>query len=115
MLYVEQGIVKQDRIRRGDMAFMQANARVINEVYCPQWRYKYYMVQIADSDVSIILHFKPDEQARLNQGERFGMIRWGSMVAMILPLDPRFRFKPLCKVTDHVEAGLDALVRIDHA
>lgn len=112
MLFAENEILKKGRISNRAMGFMQPNARVVNEFWYSSLSYKYYMVQIADSDVSAIIHYKPEEHARVNQGERIGMIRWGSMCVLILPLTSRYQFSPLCKITDHVEAGTDALVHV---
>jgi hypothetical protein len=77
-------------------------------------RYQYYIVQIADSDVAEILHFDRRQHAPMSQSERFSLVRSGSQVALILPLDPRYHFRTLCQVTDHVEAGVDALVKIEY-
>ena len=113
MLWTEKGILEKHKILKGTMTYARDNGRVINEVICSWLRYKYYMVQIADSDVSCILHFSPLHQAPLNQCQRFGQIRWGSQVALIMPLDPRYKFRPTQKVEMHVEAGLDPLVAIE--
>ena len=112
MLWAERGLLEEAKILKADLGFMRTNGRVVNKCFCSPWRYTYYIVQIADSDVNAIVPFKGDTTATCQQNERFGMIRWGSMCCLILPLDARFRFKPLCKVTDHVEAGVDPLVRI---
>ena len=113
MLWVEHGIVQEGQVRKGNMKYLKPNARAVNTIYDPWLRYTYYMVQLADSDVSVIMHFKDVPYARYSQGERFSVVRWGSQVDLILPLDERYRFKTICRPTDHVEAGLDALVKIE--
>jgi len=113
MLWVEKGIVKKGVIQKGDMKYMASNARMLNRVWSTNLRYTYYMVQLADSDVSAIMPFDHRKHAPLAQSERFSVVRWGSQVALILPLDPRYKFRTLCNVTDHVEAGTDALVSIE--
>jgi len=46
------------------------------------------------------------------QNERFSLIRWGSQVDLILPLDERFDFELCLEDHMHVEAGLDKLIKI---
>ena len=113
MLWAERGLLDAGLIRKGTFGFMAANARVASHCYAGRLRYSYYIVQIADSDVNSIVPMKSEPLAAFNQCEQFGQILWGSMCVLILPLDARFRFKPLCKVADHVEAANDALVRVD--
>ena len=113
MLWTEKGILEKHKILKGTMSYARDNARVVNEVICSWLRYKYYMVQIADQDVSCILHFSPLHQAPLNQCQRYGQIRWGSQVALIFPLDPRYQFQPLQGLDMHVEAGVDPLLKIE--
>ena len=83
-----------------------------NEVYVPSLNYKYYMMQIADEDVNVIAPFK-HQGALCAQNERFGLIRWGSQVDLVLPLDDRFDFEVLLDDAMHVNAGLDRLVKIN--
>ena len=113
MLFAERGLLEEAKILRADLGFMRTNGRVVNKCFCGPLRDTYYLVQIADSDVNVIVPFKEVPTATCRQNERFGMIRWGSMCVLILPLDPRYKFRTLCKVADHVEAGNDALVRVD--
>jgi phosphatidylserine decarboxylase len=114
MLWVERGLFEHGKIEKGEMQFVKDNQRVVNKCFCTYLRYHYFMVQIADSDVNCIVHFSPLPHSPMNQCQRFGMIRWGSMVSLIMPLDPRFRFKTLCPTTSHVEAG-DPLVAVSRA
>jgi phosphatidylserine decarboxylase len=112
MLWTERDLLDKGLIRKGTFGFMAANARTVNKCFCGPLRYTYYVVQIADSDVNCIVPLKTGRTAPFNQNERFGQIIWGSMCCLILPLDARYRFKPACKVTDHVEACNDPLVQI---
>jgi phosphatidylserine decarboxylase len=112
MLWIEKGIVEKGMIFKDDMQYVQSNARMLNRVYSTNLAYTYYMVQIADSDVSAIMPFDHRKHAPLAQSERFSLVRWGSQVALILPLDKRYKFRTMCNVTDHVLAGSDALVKI---
>lgn len=112
MLFAERGLLDSGLIRKGTFGFMAANARTVNKCFCGSMRYTYYLVQIADSDINCIVPIKPDKVATFSQNERFGQIIWGSMCVLILPLDSRFKFKPLCQVEDHVEACTDPLISI---
>lgn len=113
MLWVEKGIVQKSKLFKKNMQYVADNSRVVNEVYVSSMRYKYFMVQIGDSDVNTIMHFSPDDHAHMNQCQRFSLVRWGSQVDLILPLDSRYKFKPVCQVTDHVEAATDVLLKIE--
>ena len=115
MLFVEHGILEKEQILKKNMLYVRDNARVLNRVQCHWMNYDFFIVQIADSDVTAIMPFQPESHPFIAQSERFAIVRWGSEVAMVLPLDKRFKFTPLCRVTDHVEAGTDALFRIDVA
>jgi hypothetical protein len=42
------------------------------------------------------------------------LIRWGSQVDLVLPLDERFNFETLLEDSMHVNAGLDKLVKINY-
>jgi phosphatidylserine decarboxylase len=67
-------------------------------------------VQIAERDVDEIANWGLEHQM---QGERYGMVRFGSQVDLVIPLKPNEdRFCILAKVNHHVEAGVDALVEI---
>lgn len=112
MLYVEHGILDKKRLNQGDRAYVKANARMLNEVYSGALGYKYWMVQLADSDVEAIMPIRQDPIAPHGQCETFSFVCSGSEVALVLPLDSRYKFKTLCKVTDHVEAGVDPLVEV---
>jgi phosphatidylserine decarboxylase len=104
MLWAEHGLLDEAKVLKADMGFMATNGRVVTKCYCGPLRYTYWLVQIADSDVSAIVPFVNGRVQLWNQNQRIGMIRWGSMCCLILPLDPRYRFKPLAKLTEHVEA-----------
>lgn len=97
-----------------DMAiYLRYNARMVNEVYVPDLDYRYYITQIADTEVNVITHFTVLQNQWFNQGERFSFVRWGSHVELVLPIDRRYDLKPLVPRLHHVEAALDALVKIE--
>ena len=114
MLWAEHDILEDLHLNKQHFGFMADNERVVNTCFVPHLRYTYYVVQIADSDVNYIVHLKSNPVAWFNQNERFGQIRWGSMCVLIMPLDERYKFKPLCKISDHVECSIDPLVKISY-
>ena len=86
------------------------NGRVVNCIR--NGRYEYYLVQIADSDVNVIAPFSRNQGTHYFQNDRFGIVRYGSQVTLVLPLTDSFTFEPLEKVKRVVEAGQDKLVLI---
>ena len=111
MLAVEKDILNK-AINPNNMDYLKYNERMFNEIYVPSLNYKYYLIQIADEDVNVIAPFK--HQGDLcAQNERFSLIRWGSQVDLVLPLDDRFEFETLIDDAMHVNAGLDKLVKIN--
>tara|TARA_B100000902_G_scaffold373150_1_gene400829 strand:- start:229 stop:960 length:732 start_codon:yes stop_codon:yes gene_type:complete len=113
MLAVEKDILNKV-INPNNMDYLKYNERVLNTVYNSTLDYTYHIVQIADEDVNVIAPFK--QQGDLcTQNERFSLIRWGSQVDLVLPIDKRFSFELLLKETMHVNAGLDKLIKINYA
>ena len=113
MLAVEKDILNKV-INPNNMEYLKYNERMSNQVYIPSLDYTYQIIQIADEDVNVIAHFKK-QQDLCTQNERFSLIRWGSQVDLVLPLDKRFTFDLLLKETMHVNAGLDKLIKINYA
>ena len=113
MLAVEKDILNKV-INPNNMDYLKYNERMLNKIYNSFLDYTYYIVQIADEDLNVIAPFK--QQGDLcTQNERFSLIRWGSQVDLVLPLDKRFSFELLLKETMHVNAGLDKLIKINYA
>jgi phosphatidylserine decarboxylase len=83
-----------------------------NQIYVPSLNYKYYLIQIADEDVNVIAPFTNSQNDIFAQNERFSLIRWGSQVDLVLPLDDRFDFELCLEDAMHVQAGVDKLVRL---
>jgi phosphatidylserine decarboxylase len=109
-------MLEQDDILGGkgstqaDMGYLTANERCIVSVYCPSLRLTYYLVQVAERDVDEIANWELEHQ---HQGERYGMVRFGSQVDIVVPLKPNEnRFDILAKVNHHVEAGVDAIIQV---
>ena len=113
MLAVEQDILN-NVINPNNMDYLKYNERVLNTIYNSSLDYTYHIVQIADEDVNVIAPFK--QQGDLcTQNERFSLIRWGSQVDLVLPIDNRYQFELLLKETMHINAGLDKLIKINYA
>lgn len=113
MLMIEKGIIKEDFNFQGeDYKYLKKNERMFNQIYSPKLDLTYYVIQIADVDVSAITHFDQDQNELRTQNERFSAIRWGSQLDLIVPLDDRYEFKFVHNVTDAVQAGLDKVISI---
>jgi phosphatidylserine decarboxylase len=113
MLAVEKDILN-NVINPNNMDYLKYNERVLNTIYNSSLDYTYYVIQIADEDVNVIAPFK--QQGDLcTQNERFSLIRWGSQVDLVLPIDNRYQFELLLKETMHINAGLDKLIKINYA
>jgi phosphatidylserine decarboxylase len=111
MLAVEKDILNA-AINPNNMEYLKFNERMYNKIYVPSLDYTYHLVQIADEDVNVIAHFTNKQHDIFAQNERFSLIRWGSQVDLVLPLDDRFDFELVLEDTMHVNAGLDKLVKI---
>ena len=112
MLAVEKDILNKV-INPNNMDYLKYNERMSNQIYVPSLDYTYHIIQIADEDVNVIAPFKK-QQDLCTQNERFSLIRWGSQVDLVLPLDERFTFDLLLEETNHINAGLDKLIKIKH-
>jgi len=114
MTPVEARILRKEPVNPDDLEYAFTNERVVTRVYNPRLLQSYYVVQIADREVDTIIPLA-QEGAYLKQGKRFGQIRFGSQVDLILPLtNPRYKFTSLVgdKVLYHVETGTDPIIRV---
>jgi phosphatidylserine decarboxylase len=112
MLAVEKDILNA-AINPNNMDYLKFNERMYNKIYVPSLDYTYHLVQIADEDVNVIAPFTNKQHDVFAQNERFSLIRWGSQVDLVLPLDERFDFELVLEDTMHLNAGLDKLVKIN--
>ena len=110
MLLVEHSIFDEGKFNYDKMGYLFSNERKISTFYSPFLRGRYYIVQIGDRDVDVILNWGVRDS--LKQGQRFGQVRWGSQVDLIIPLDGRVKYELMVKKLDHVEAGLDPVVKV---
>jgi phosphatidylserine decarboxylase len=111
MLALEKDILNK-AINPNNMEYLKNNERMFNEIYSPSLDYTYYLIQIADEDVDVIAPFVKHQNSYVGQNERFSLIRWGSQVDLVLPLDKRYTFETQHPDTTHVEAGLDTLIKL---
>jgi phosphatidylserine decarboxylase len=111
MLATEKDIFN-GKINPANLEYLKYNERMWNKIYSPSIDYTYYLIQIADEDVNVIVPFTPDQNDLFAQNERFSLIRWGSQVDLILPLDERFDFELCLEDNMHIEAGIDKLIKI---
>lgn len=109
MLEVEQAVlspkfkeIKQELI--GHIAF---NQRVLFSVKPPKGPDKFYMLLTGDYDIDTIVSFFSVKHENIKQNTRIGSIRYGSMVACIIPKS--WNIRPLHSINTHVEAGIDPL------
>jgi phosphatidylserine decarboxylase len=112
MLDVEKHILDELRIPNETLEYLNHNQRMVNRIYSSELGQSYYVLQIADYDVDCITPFDLKQNQAAAQGERFSQVRYGSQVDLIVPLSSRFEFEPLQKTGDHVEAGLDPLIKV---
>ena len=111
MYQLEQDIFGKKAFDNSTLEYLFCNERKIITVYSPIIKDNYYLIQVADKDVNVIVNWGDGDY--LTQGDRFGQIRWGSQVDLILPLTKDgCEFKTLVKPFDYVHAGIDAIVKI---
>ena len=112
MLDVEKHILHELRIPTETLEYLHHNQRMVNRIYSSELGGAYYVLQIADYDVDCVTPFDLKQNQAAAQGERFSMIRYGSQVDLIVPLSSRFDFEILQNTGDHVEAGIDPLIKL---
>jgi len=111
MLATEKDIFN-GAVNPNNLEYLKYNERMWNKIYSPSLDYTYYLIQIADEDVNVIAPFTTTQNDLFVQNERFSLIRWGSQVDLVLPLDERFDFELCLEDTMHIEAGIDKLIKI---
>jgi phosphatidylserine decarboxylase len=112
MLEVEKNLLDDLHISTDSLDYLHHNQRVLNRIFSPSLGQPYYVLQIADYDVDCITPFKLKQNRFVTQGQRFSIVRYGSQVDVIIPLCFQFDFEPLLEIGDHVEAGVDPIVRV---
>lgn len=110
MLAIEKDILNKT-INPDNLEYLKYNERMLNTIYSPSLDYTYHVLQIADEDVNVIAPFTEQKQS-LSQNQRFSLIRWGSQVDIVAPLDERFDFELIQDDHVHIEGGIDPIFKI---
>jgi phosphatidylserine decarboxylase len=112
MLGLEKKLVDEYRIVPQQAEYLFYNERMLNSIFAPEIKQSYYVIQIADYDIRVILPYTIEQHQPFHQNQRFSQIRYGSQVDLIIPLTADYDFECVHSESMHVEAGLDTLVRI---
>ena len=112
MLEVEKSILQDLRVPTASLEYLHHNQRMLNRIYSPELGQSYYLLQIADYDVDCVTPFNLKQNQPVAQGQRFSQVRYGSQVDLIVPLSSRFEFGTLQNTGDHVEAGIDPIIKV---
>lgn len=112
MIDLEKSVIDDLRVNPQEAGYLHNNQRMLNRIYAPDLQQWYYVLQIADYDVSAIVPFRLGKNLPYYQNQRFSQIRFGSQVDLIIPLSQRYDFVLTQKQGTHVEAGIDTLVQI---
>jgi len=111
-----KGIINPEFLKQED--WLYENAREVNEVFAPFLNQEYLMVRIADYDVSSFVnwgHTDGGSSQFFLQGDRFGMITYGSYTALIIPQynnGIKFKLRKEAEVGNYVKCLEDGLVNI---
>ena len=112
MLAVEKSILQDLHVSTDSLEYLHHNQRVLNRIYSVDLGQPYYVLQIADQDIDRITPFVLKQNQPVAQGQRFSQVRYGSQVDLIVPLSPRFAFETVQDTGDHVEAGIDVIIKV---
>ena len=112
MLEVEKSILGALRISADSMEYLHHNQRMVNRIYSGELAQSYYVLQVADYDVDCVTPFHLKQNQPFAQGQRFSQVRFGSQVDLIVPLPVQFELTTVQNTGDHVEAGIDPLIKI---
>jgi len=111
MLFAENDLI-EGIIDLNKYGFAFTNERAVITVRMPKlFGHEYYLINIADYEVSNIVHY-PEEGDYVIQNKDLGQIRYGSQVSFVLPLSDDFEFEFCEKVGRVVKAGIDPIVKI---
>lgn len=110
MVFLENELLKELHYNPENTKYLFHNERKVLTFYSSLIQGRYYLVQIGDKEVEVISNW--DQGKYLKQGQRFGMVRWGSQVDLVIPLNQSVKYEVSVKPLDHVEAGLDPIIKI---
>jgi phosphatidylserine decarboxylase len=109
MLLAENDLLNDFGYKDSDLRYLTSNERRVSVFYSSDIGGRFYIVQVGDRDIDVIQTWGKNNH--LIQGERMGMIRWGSQCDLVIPLRST-KFEILVKKLDYVEAGLDPIIQI---
>lgn len=112
MIDMEFSLIDDLSINTQEADYLHNNQRMLNRIYAADLQQSYYLLQMADYDVSAIVPFRLGQYYPYHQNQRFSQIRYGSQVDLIIPLSARYDYVPTQEQGMHVEAGIDPLVEI---
>jgi phosphatidylserine decarboxylase len=110
MLMMENELLEDFHLDPKALEYLVHNEKQASVFYCPAINGRFYIVQVADKDVDVILNWGKGKF--VYQGDRFGQIRHGSQCDVCIPRKPGIDYEFLVKPLDHVEAGIDPILRI---
>ena len=110
MVMEENDLLEDFNYKKEYLEYLRYNEKLVSVFYCPAIKGRFYIVQIADKDVDCCLTWH--KGCFLVQGDRFGQIRCGSQVDLVIPLKKGIKYETLVKSLDHVEAGIDPVLKI---
>jgi len=110
MTLLEENLFYDFGYKKDQMSYLFQNQKKTSVFHSNMLGQRFYIVQVADKDINTIITY--DDQKRMRQCSRFGQVRYGSQVDFALPLNKKFDYEILVKKLDHIEAGLDPIIKI---
>jgi len=110
MIMMEDDLLKAFNYKKEDFDYLRYNEKHVSVFYSPVLKSRFYIVQIADRDVDVVLNWHLGKP--FVQGDRFGQIRFGSQCDICIPMGKGDKYEILVKKLEHVEAGVDPVIRI---
>ena len=110
MVMVENELLEDFNYEKTDLDYLVYNEKHVSMFYSTAINGRFYIVQTADRDVDVILNW--GQGKFITQGDRFGQIRFGSQCDLIIPHKKGINYEFLVKPLDHVEAGVDPVLRV---
>jgi phosphatidylserine decarboxylase len=107
---LEEDEIFENDIDPEDAGYLFANERRIVSVYSSGLKTRYYLIQIGEKDVDQICNFR--DRSHYTQGDRYGIVRFGSQLEFILPLSKNHNYQIEALEKYVVRAGIDPIVRV---
>jgi len=110
MLMAENELLEEFHYSKDALSYLMTNEKRVSSFYGNEVRHKFYVVQVGDKDVDVILTWGKGKH--IKQGDRFGQIRFGSQCDVIIPRKKGYEYELLVKPLEHVEAGRDSIIKV---